>query len=117
MPVKEKELKAGQEMVKIYYFKGFTSGIKAPENPNMENYELVCNYPIQRSSNDTDEFILEVMFELFNWVNEEIQPDNKELGFYKPESVFHTSMSVGDIVEINNEKYICDSIGWKKLRA
>lgn len=32
-----------------------------------------------------------------------------------PEEIGHTSMSVGDIVEIDTDLYFCDVAGWEKL--
>lgn len=117
MAVKEKVLKPGQEMVKIYYFKGFGQGIGTRENINLNEYELVCNYPVWRDPGHSDQTILNVMFELFNWENGTFTPEDEEIGFHRPDTVYHTSMSVGDIVEVNGVKYVCDMAGWTKLGA
>jgi len=52
--------------------------------------------------NQADKDILEGLFERFN------------CGEY-PESYRGHSLSVGDIVELNDNLYICDSIGWNKI--
>ena len=49
-----------------------------------------------------DKQTLELLFERFNMED-------------KPESYMGRSMSVGDIVEIDNNVYVCASFGWNKV--
>lgn len=104
-----------KEVAKVYYYKGFLPN--GFNEVDMEDYELVCEYPIVRAPGHKDNHILESLFELFNWVHEGFQPDDKEIGFNRPDTVYHTSMSMGDIIEINGTKYICQMVGWKKVGA
>lgn len=50
-----------------------------------------------------DRVALEILFEDFNRAT-------------KPESYKGHSLSVGDIVEIGKNLYICDSFGWNEIR-
>ncbi|MNK38830.1 hypothetical protein D3C87_574260 [compost metagenome] len=104
-----------EEIINIYYYKGFPKGFGAPKEIKMNDYELVCSRKVDRAPNHSDDIILESHFELFNWVHEGFQPNDPEVGFNRPDSVYHTSMSVGDIVEISGKKYVCDSSGWKEI--
>lgn len=46
-----------------------------------------------------------------------LEPDNPRIGqeWMKEHNVHHTSMSVGDIVEINGKLWHCQSAGWKLM--
>ena len=57
-----------------------------------------------------DEVTPEDIFEMLN-TNEYL----KNLLQFKAAVIGHTSMSVGDIVEINGKYYICRDIGWQEL--
>jgi hypothetical protein len=102
-----------KEVANVYYYKGFLPKAEV----DMKDYELVCKHPVFRAPGHKDTQILEALFELFNWVHEGFQPNDKEIGFNKSNEVYHTSMSVGDIIEINGVKYLCQGGGWKKLEA
>jgi hypothetical protein len=104
------------ELAKIYYRKGTFHSLEKPNKIDMNDYELVCTHPIYRVPGHKDSDILESLFELFNWVHEGFQPNDSEIGFNKPDSIKHTSLSVNDIVEINETKYLCNSVGWKRLK-
>lgn len=54
--------------------------------------------------------ILESIFYFYNWIDN----DPEEFQFIGTD---HSSMSVGDIVGINEEYYICAFIGWKKINS
>ena len=57
-----------------------------------------------------DEVTPEDIFEMLN-TNEGL----KDLLQFKAAVIGHTSMSVGDIVEINGKYYICRDIGWEEI--
>lgn len=65
------------------------------------DYKIVYQYEtiaVEESIED----LLENIFMLFNRSE-------------KPEEYKGHSLSVGDIVELDNNLYICDSIGWNKI--
>jgi hypothetical protein len=104
-----------KETANIYYRKN--SYFIVPNEIDMKDYELVCKYPIYRAPGHKDDVILETLFSLFNWVEEGFQPNDPAIGFNRPETVRHTSMSVGDVIEISGIKYVCGSFGWNKVEA
>jgi hypothetical protein len=103
-----------KETANIYYRKN--NPFMVPEKVEIKDYQLVCKYPIFRAPGHKDEVILETLFRLFNWVDEGFQPTDKEIGFDRGEAR-HTSMSVGDVVEISGKTYICASFGWEKVEV
>ena len=66
---------------------------------DMNRYEKVWTGPIT----DSDDIYetLEKIFEIFN--------------IHKPANFHGHSLSVSDIVEINNKYYYCDSMGWVEV--
>lgn len=101
-----------RNIAKLYYYKGYAP--KSLDKPDMKDYELVCEFPYHGKAVIQ---LLDTMFRLFNWVDEGFQPNDPELGFNRPDTVYHTSMSVGDIVEVQGIKYICASMGWEEVEA
>lgn len=65
---------------------------------DLKNYDVVYEGTLD---GDNEEGLLEVIFYKFN------------MDF--PDNYNGRSMSVSDIVRLNDEYYFCDSIGWKKI--
>jgi hypothetical protein len=65
------------------------------------------------SGEKDNKFDLNSYFELFNSEKNPLSSIEKQK--YIRDNKLHTSMSVGDIININNEYWICCGIGWKKL--
>ncbi len=70
-------------------------------------HEIPRNYTIVYQKLWGDSVNAEKLFNLFN-TEDAIGQDVARL-------VGHTSMSVGDIVCIGNERFFCASVGWTKL--
>ncbi|MDF2534213.1 MAG: hypothetical protein K0R18_370 [Bacillales bacterium] len=99
-----------KKQVKIYYKKQmFKKAL------TMNDYALVFETSVSKPPNHSNESMLEAYFELFNWVHEGFQPNDPELGFNR-NGADHTSMSVGDIVEIDGIKYLCAGSGWTEVQ-
>ena len=65
-------------------------------------YKMVYEYDESEIDNDDDVYVsLEKLFFMFN---------NNH-----PKDFKGHSLSVSDIIEINNELYFCDSFGWEKI--
>lgn len=109
MAAKEKEVGPDEHKVIIYYCKNYR---QFSEPFDMDNHVKVCEWSVLKAEGHM--ITLERMFEIFNWVRREYQPDTEEVGFDRGEAD-HTSMSVGDLVDIDGIKYRCDSIGWQKV--
>jgi len=61
-----------------------------------------------------DSDILERAFELFNAPLEYLNDDDLKIARrYRNERL--RSLSVGDVVEVDNVKYLCEAVGWRKL--
>lgn len=67
---------------------------------NIEDYKEVYSSELQTTIKDK-ELILDKIFEQFN--------------LNHPEDFKGHSLSVSDVVILDNEIYFCDSIGWKKV--
>ena len=61
------------------------------------------------------ESILEEIFKLFNSYKTNPMSINEMQDWIKENKVSHTSMSVGDIVILDNDIYVCANEGWKKV--
>jgi hypothetical protein len=62
-----------------------------------------------------DRDILERAFELFNAPLEYLEDDGFIIASrYRGEKL--RSLSVGDVVEIDKIKYLCEGVGWRKLK-
>ena len=73
----------------------------------------VFNYIDERGKRDEE--ILENAFELFNAPEEFIDPGEVKIAKrYRKNGL--RSLSVGDVVEVDNIKYICEGVGWRKLK-
>jgi len=59
--------------------------------------------------------VLDTIFYLMN--HDEINPmSNKEMQTWIRENkVSHTSMSVGDVIELDNKTFVCATVGWKEV--
>lgn len=104
-----------KEKVRIFYKKEMFIRIAA-KDVDMDDYALVCERDIYRAPGHSDAIILEAHFELFNWVHSGFQPTDPEIRFNR-NGADHTSMSVGDIIEINGQKYLCAPAGWEKVEV
>lgn len=66
-----------------------------------------------------DERTLEAIFALFNNYTHNPMADGKDgkmQKWLKDHNVVHTSMSVGDVIQLDNEFFVCAMEGWKKLK-
>ena len=62
-----------------------------------------------------DSDILDRAFKLFNAPEEFLDPEELKITkVYRRQGL--RSLSVGDIVEVDNIKYLCESVGWRKLK-
>jgi len=62
------------------------------------------------------QYTLETLFEIFNTgLNPMSAPEMQQ--WIRDNKVTHTSMSVGDVVALDNDYFICDVEGWTKLEA
>lgn len=73
---------------------------KGKDEINLFDYEKVYTGKIKNNYDNTKE-ILEYLFELFNVT--------------RPKGYTGHSMSVSDIVKVNNEWWYCDTFGFSKL--
>jgi hypothetical protein len=64
---------------------------------------------------DSKEDILEQLFLLFNRYQTNPMSTDEMQNWIKENKVSHTSMSVGDIVILDNDIYVCANEGWKKV--
>ena len=75
-------------------------------------YECIYSYTSNIQVNDIDIY-LEHIFELFN-------SDNNPLSAPKYQTIIknlkaHTSMSVGDVIQVDDNYYVVDGLGFKEL--
>lgn len=86
----------------IYQPKKPTSRIY-PEEVNyfLDEYKKVYEGTTEINKEKTDKEILEILFEIFNVT--------------RPSDFKGHSLSVGDIVVLNKQAYVCDSFGWNKI--
>lgn len=111
-------------MAKIYYFKHndvqvFTSlmmGIEFMEGNNPDLLQKLKNKDIS----ETHVFLKEVPFNdldiIFGTMQGDVwSPNGEARELITSKGLKHTSMSVGDIVEMNGDFYFCDTVGWVKL--
>jgi len=62
-----------------------------------------------------DPDILESAFKLFNAPEDFLDPEEAKIAKrYRRQGL--RSLSVGDVVELDNIKYLCESVGWRKLK-
>lgn len=74
-----------------------------PEEVNyfLDEYKKVYEGTTEINKEKTDKEILEILFEIFNVT--------------RPSDFKGHSLSVGDIVVLNKQAYVCDSFGWNKI--
>ena len=62
-----------------------------------------------------DPDILESAFKLFNAPEDFLDPEEVKIAKrYRRQGL--RSLSVGDVVELDKIKYLCESVGWRKLK-
>ena len=62
-----------------------------------------------------DSDILDIAFKLFNAPEDFLDPEEAKIAKrYRRQGL--RSLSVGDVVELDNIKYLCESVGWRKLK-
>lgn len=66
----------------------------------LDDYEVIYENDVEVTTLSNEEF-LESLFTLFN--------------MHRPEDYKGHSLSVSDIVELDNIKYYCDFLGWRRL--
>lgn len=87
----------------------FLVGIKHPLIERLRNHDL-SDYQKVAMTTKTD---LSVIFEFYQ--AEVWSPRGEMREFILEMGLNHTSMSVGDIVEMEGEYYFCDRDGWVKF--
>lgn len=86
----------------IYQPKNSTFRVDSEEvNYFADEYNKVYEGTTEINKEKTDEEILEILFEIFNVT--------------RPSDFKGHSLSVGDIVVLDKQAYICDSFGWNKI--
>lgn len=86
----------------IYQPKNSTFRVDSEEvNYFADDYNNVYEGTTEIDKENTDKQILEILFEIFNVT--------------RPSDFKGHSLSVGDIVVLNKQAYICDSFGWNKI--
>ncbi len=100
---------------KVYYWKKDKSMDYMVEGktPTKEEFERdYVKLPVE-----TKEKELEQIWEDFNIGKSHHKLSTKEMqDWIRDNSVGHTSMSIGDVVQKNGDFYIAKDIGWKKLK-
>lgn len=116
-------------MIEVYYWKDLDYiEIKydfedAKDKPGPEEFEedyekVPVDLDLDEDDYDNDIQILEKIFVILNgpenplsrkkkqeWIKENLQPDP------------HTSMSIGDIVKVDDTYYICNDVGWDEIEV
>jgi len=64
----------------------------------------------------SEEIILEGIFKMMNDYNSNPMSTNKMQDWIRANKVSHTSMSVGDVVCINDMYFVCMNEGWKEVQ-
>lgn len=86
----------------IYQPKNSTFRVDSEEvNYFADDYNKVYEGTTEINKENTDKQILEILFEIFNVT--------------RPSDFKGHSLSVGDIVVLNKQAYICDSFDWNKI--
>jgi len=109
--------------IRIYYWKDIKwihYGIFANAAPAKEEFEkdyikvldkeINPDHKDNRWSNFGEFQIMDFFFEKLN-----LEPENYILPL--PEGATHTSMSIGDIIVIDNDAFICCPIGWEQIKT
>lgn len=104
--------------IKVYYTKQTESGrgLRCGDKPRIEH--LIKDYAlVYQGALEGRAATLEHLFIMFNGEMGYTNPLSDQGGqnMLKLLGVGHTSMSVGDIVEIDGVAYFCDSFGWATL--
>lgn len=91
-------------------------GFRIPSYHDFTRYIIVDNfkqYVNVKDEDDVDDF-LNGMFKKYN--NSETNPlcTNDKQQFIKDNQTY-TSMSVGSIIQIDDAKWVCRGLGWRKL--
>lgn len=117
--------------IKIFYTKANVSGFDFSGNgfitekrdgerydklPKKEFYTLVSKHTIpnrliDRLSKSSDEILEDIFLEYNTGMPSEITRRIKEEGL----DTAHSSMSIGDVIQLNDDFYAVDAIGFKKL--
>lgn len=99
-----KRLKVGN--TKIWYQKEF----------NMRHKDLYNKENIKKSHVCMGSIECKILEDLFECLQAEMwSPNGEARQLVKSRGTDHTSLSVGDIVEIGNKFYVCEPIGWREL--
>jgi len=65
--------------------------------------------------NDDKDFVLDKIFSLFNHYSTNPMSREEAQQWIRNNNVSHTSMSIGDVVALDDEYYVCDTEGWTKI--
>lgn len=95
---------------KIYYRKEMFPRTKEVD---MKDYVLVSTRELAAPDRE-DSHVLEDIFGIYNWIDPTFQPDSLNSNFNR-NGADHTSMSVGDIVDIDGKYYHCEVAGWREI--
>lgn len=105
--------------IKIYYSNNTREtgnyvydGIENIPDDYMNNYPCVNVLSFHNDDNTSDERICEDMFIYHQAESGKFKLDEEDLN----NGVAHTSMMVGDIVEIDDRKYMVDRFGFAKIK-
>lgn len=103
-----------RKIISIWYWNGnenhrdYLLGIKIPTQNEFEtDYVEILTFPLYGDVEENT--ILEEIFADFN------MDEHPFVKYPLPNNCHHTSMSVGDIVQIDSNYYICQSSGWKLI--
>lgn len=105
--------------ITIYYYKKLNPNIyfqkelkKLFSDNFMENYVHMISY-LENAKETDNKILANKIFFKFNSDNNPLSSD--EYQRFIIENRLHTSMSVGDIIEINKNKYVVLEIGFYKI--
>lgn len=100
-------------MIEIYYpvRENEKDVMFKPKEITMESMKYTHKkLPIEINTTDN----LETVFIMFNSPSNPLSSKYYQ-NWMKENEIYHTSMSVGDIIKIDDEFFVCDRVGWKKL--
>lgn len=103
------KVKIYQSQARMYKFAGFKEMSKYLENDKVENIEISINNSIL----DYVE-IYETEYPMLE-INTLLEMILEDFNVNHPKDFKGRSLSVSDIVQLNDNYYFCDRFGWKKL--
>lgn len=95
----------------IYYWKDpkyLLLGMPLSPLPMPTQKDIPKNYKVIWQGDVPENTTRDELFERFNFL---------PVPFRLPPGIKHTSMSIGDIVQLDDIFYICMPLGWKKVKS